>query len=414
MLRRLLPLAVLLTAPAGATAATWSPPQTVTVSGHASAPSVGIDAAGRIAVGFGRAVGGVRTVEVRRGRLAAGLVGPPAIAARLGAVGVASTSVALEQPSSRVALAWSDEAARSAYEVLDGRDGGLVRGTFPGRAHAPRAVRGPDGNVRFAWTTESGVELLAARLQGDALVDTTAAAGAGTADVQVAVAPDGTLVAAFSRNATTVLVATRAPGAAAWETEALAGGGFPRAPQVATGGDGSVHVAWLASTGSGNAVMTATRAAGAGTFAAPQVAAPSTERARSPRLVVASNGDVLVGYVATDDRRGDGDVSGVLRARRLTPAGVPSGNAARISGSRERTRGGAFATGPTGTEVVWSTDHSIRARRVGPALYRGAEVRLSGLPSDGLRVPEAAGGPSGGYVATWVSAGRVRLVRGRG
>lgn len=414
MLRRLLTLALLLLTPAGATAATWSPPQAVTVSGHADAPSVGIDAAGRIAVGFGREVRGAHTVEVRRGRLAAGLVGPPAIAARLGTTRVATTSVALEQPSSRVALAWSDGSARAAYKVLDGRNGGLARGTFAGVVVAPRAFRGPDGALRFAWAEHPSAELRVARLDGSHLVDTTVLAGAGTADVQVAAAPDGTLVAAFTRDRD-VVVATRTPGAGdAWTTEVIGGGGLPRAPQLAIADDGTVHVAWLASTGSGNAVLTATRAAGAAAFAPPQTAAPFTERARTPRLVVASNGDVLLAYVATTDRRGFGEVSGVVRARRLTPAGVPWGNAVRISGSLERTRGGAFAVGPTGTEVVWSTDGSIRARRVGPALYRGAEMLLSRLPSDGRRVPQAAGGPSGGYVATWVSAGRARLVRGRG
>jgi hypothetical protein len=98
---------------------------------------------------------------------------------------------------------------------------------------------------------------------------------------------------------------------------------------------------------------------------------------------------------------------------RLTPEGTALGAALRISGALERVSGAGIAVEPGGVHLVWSTVASVRARRLAPGGRRGRVRVLSERGADRGGVPAATGGSAGGYVAAWVSRGRVLVVRGR-
>ena len=278
----------------------------------------------------------------------------------------------------------------------------LPLGPFAGSV-APVVLRAPDGSLRLVLHGSRGAERPAPERGA---LDLPAAGR----DARVAIGLAGEVVAAWTQGGR-LLIAVAPPGGAFGAPVELAPSGSPRQPMVAAGADGRVLVAWLAAASGRTAVEAASRAPD-GTFGATiPLVAPD---ARAPVLAAASNGELLLAYL---------DASGPTRAGhvgtdRASCGCSACGRTARRSAGRcasagpsERTIGAGLAVKPSGTQVVWPTTSSVRARRVAPGGRRGRVFVLSSLGVDGAAVPAVAGGVAGGAVAAWVSRGRVVMVR---
>jgi hypothetical protein len=220
------------------------------------------------------------------------------------------------------------------------------------------------------------------------------------------VAAEGTRIVSWQQGGR-VLVAQAAPGAAFGVATALPTVGYARDPQIVQGTDGTVVVAWVASTGQGNAVQVASRPPG-GAFGAPVTIVPGTEGAYAPRLVATSAGEILLGWTATGRTSGYASTAGRLRLQRLSAAGAPVGSIIDLTAPGTRAKDVVFAHDGTGSVLaVWGrTERSwrstVQARRIAPGVIVGTIRNLS--PRSGAQggSPVVAGA-SGDAVAAWTS-----------
>ena len=395
--------------PAGASAA-WGDPEAATRGGIARSPSVALDPAGRLAVAYVRSTRGVARVELRHGTLADGLSGAPVLVARR-ADRPGATSLGFDGVSGSTLTAWDHGLAASTSALLTSREGRplLPLGPFAGSV-APRVLRAPDGTLRLVLHGASGLSVLRVGVEPVQRLDLPEAGR----DARVAVTPAGEVVAAWTASGQ-VLMAVAAPGGGFGAPVALATTGGPREPRLVAGADGRVLVAWLTAIDGRFGIEAASRAPDGTAGATVRLVDPAAD-ARAPVLAAASDGELLLAFLDTSGPTRPGHVDldrGVLRVQRMTPEGAPLGPAVRVSGALERPSGAGFAVEPGGTQVVWSTVASVRARRLAPGGRRGRVRVLSERGVDGGAVPSAAGGSAGGYAAAWVSRGRVMVARGR-
>jgi hypothetical protein len=204
-----------------------------------------------------------------------------------------------------------------------------------------------------------------------------------------------------------VSVAQAAPGAPFGAAVMPPTAGYARDVQIVQGGDGTVVLAWLASTGQGNAVQVASRPPG-GTFGAPITIAPGPEGAYAPRLVATSAGEILLGWTATGRTSGYASSAGALRLQRLSAAGTPIGSIITLTASGSQAREIAFAHDGTGSVIAaWGRidgngRRTIQARRIAPGGIVGVVRNLSPRAGAQGAAPVLAAA-AGDAIAAWTS-----------
>src|SRR3954468_2579137 len=217
------------------------------------------------------------------------------------------------------------------------------------------------------------------------------------------VAADGTRTASW-HDGGRVFIAQAAPGAGYGAAVTPATGGYARDVQIAQAADGTVVVAWLASTGRGNAVQIASRPPG-GAFGAAVTIAPGPEGAYAPRLVATSAREFLLGWTATGRTSGYASSAGTLRLQRLSAAGAPVGSITALTASGTRAREVVFAHDGTGSVLVgWGRvdgngRRTIQARRIAPGGIIGVIRNLSASAGAQGAAPVLAGAA----IAAWTS-----------
>jgi hypothetical protein len=405
--------------PSSALGGSWTAPRAATSAGEAFGPVVAADARGRIAVGFGRALGDVRRAEVRRGTLRSGLQGGSLVLDSFDG-NLDGVVVGLTGNSSRLAVAWRRRAnaaqrLRAATVSLGGTVTGPVDLTPDGTESAffPRFGTGADGVLRLFWdrrTTSAG-----RAVQGAAFGPRFAVPAPGVgANPAVAVDPDGTMVAVWTRNGQ-LLTASAPAGGVFGPVTALEAGGYAREAQAVVTDGGDVVAAWLASSGEGNAVRVAVRPRG-GAFAAAFEVAGRDQGAFAPRLAATSAGEVMVAWVNTASRRGWGNARGVIRAQRLGGDERPVGSRVRLSPDGARALQPALVHDGTGSILAAWTDSAnrrrVQARRIAPGAITGPVRTLSRAPAANTLAPELAGAAGQG-VAAWLQDGDVVVSRYR-
>jgi hypothetical protein len=415
--------AVVLALPHGASADRWTAPDAATVRGTALAGGIAIDPRGRLALGLVRSLDGVGRAEVRTGTVRGGLRGGSLVVDRDPRHALGAPVVAWPGDDGTLALGWlalqgRNRRVRAATVTPDRRVTAVRPLTGGGEsAYEPRFVPGTAGDaLLLAWGRRSTNE--ASAWDGGTWGAVRRLPGEGIGSLPVLARDrDGTLVAVWTLNGD-VLAAQAPPGQPFGPSQVLGpDGGYARDPAVAITRDGHALAAWVASDGTGNAVLVSARPRG-GTFGPPVVVDGHDAGARAPRLVASSSGAFALAYVTTSARRGDGAAAGVARLRLLRPDGQPTGPRVRLSPDGERTREVAVADdGTSAIHAVWALTGGgtgIRARRVAPGPIVGRLRTLSRRRVIGP--PVLAGGTGGGPVAALAFSwnGRVYVTRYEG
>ncbi|WP_308310677.1 FG-GAP-like repeat-containing protein [Streptomyces sp. GbtcB6] len=173
----------------------------------------------------------------------------------------------------------------------------------------------PDGTLTAVWgarSPDSGApaEVYGATRGADGtwsapaqLSDTVADGADGAHSPSVAVTSDGTTVVVYKQTdgpSASVRTVSRAAGAAGWTAPAAASPAYQSVsdPEVTAAGDGTATVAFEATDESEDeAVLTATRSAADGTWAAPETVTPTDDLAGTPEPLIAPDGDVTLVWV---------------------------------------------------------------------------------------------------------------------
>ena len=252
--------------------------------------------------------------------------------------------------------------------------------TGPSSGYEPRWVDGADGTRRLVYDlrTTSAERTVTNQVYGPA----SSLPGTGVASQPgLVVAANGTRMAS-RQDGGRVFIADAAPGAAYGAAVTPATAGYARDVQIVQGADGTVLVAWLASTGRGNAVQIASRPPG-GTFGATVTIVPGPEGAYAPRLVATSAREFMLGWTATGRTSGYASSAGTLRLQRLTAAGTPVGSITALTASGTRANDVVFAHDGTGSVLAaWGRvdgngRRTIQARRIAPGGIIGVIRNLS-------------------------------------
>ena len=396
-------IALAATAPAAAEAGSWTAARAATSAGQSFDPSVAADSRGRIALGFARHLDGRNRAEIRQGRLRDGLRGASTVIDSLTG-NLDDVTVGLRPGAPAADVVWRRLAANA--QRLFGtsvRPGSTSPPrtrteltTGPSSGYEPRWVDGADGIRRLVYDlrTTSAERSVTDQGYGPA----SPLPGTGVASQPRARRRGGRDATASWQGGGRVLVAQAAPGAAYGAPVTPATAGYVRDVQIVQGADGTVVVAWLASTGQGNAVQIASRPPG-GAFGARTIV-PGPEGAYAPRLVATSAGEFMLGWTATGRTSGYASSAGTLRLQRLSAAGAPVGSIRALTASGTRAREIVFAHDGTGRSSPPGVASTARAThdpgtpdRAGrdhrrpsqPVTARGRPGRRSGAGRSGGR-----------------------------
>ncbi len=405
-------IALAATAPAAAEAGSWTSARAATSAGQSFDPSVAADSRGRIALGFARHLDGRNRAEIRQGRLRDGVRGPSTVIDSLTG-NLDDVTVGLRAGAPAADVVWRRIAAGA--QRLFGtslRPGSTTPSsarteltTGPSSGYEPRWVDGADGVRRLAYDLRSTSAERTVTDQGYGPASPLPGTGVASQPGLV-VAADGTRTASW-QDGGRVFIARAAPGAAYGAAVTPATAGYARDVQIAQGADGTVVVAWLASTGRGNAVQIASRPPG-GAFGAPVTIVPGPEGAYAPRLVATSAREFLLGWTATGRTSGYASSAGILRLQRLSAAGAPVGSITALTASGARARGVVFAHDGTGSVLAgWGRvdgngRRTIQARRIAPGAIIGVIRNLSPRAGAQGAAPVLAGA-AGDAIAAWTS-----------
>jgi hypothetical protein len=400
------------TAPAAAEAGSWTSARAATSAGQSFDPSVAADSRGRIALGFARQLDGRNRAEIRQGRLRDGVRGPSTVIDSLTG-NLDDVTVGLRAGAPAADVVWRRLAAGA--QRLFGtslRPGSTTPPrtrteltTGPSSGYEPRWVDGADGVRRLAYDlrTTSAERTVTDQGYGPA----SSLPGTGVASHPgLVVAADGTRTASW-HDGGRVFIAQAAPGAAYGAAVTPATAGYARDVQIAQGADGTVVVAWLASTGRGNAVQIASRPPG-GAFGATVTIVPGPEGAYAPRLVATSAGEFMLGWTATGRTSGYASSAGTLRLQRLSAAGAPVGSITALTAPDTRAREVVFAHDGTGSVLAgWGRvdgngRRTVQARRIAPGGIMGVIRNLSPRAGAQGAAPVLAGA-AGDAIAAWTS-----------
>jgi hypothetical protein len=365
-------------APAGAQAAPWSAPRSVTVSGQAREPVVALGGPDAAGVAYVRHIDGADRVELRQGTV--DTLRAPVITARDSRHGLDSPALTYSGHSALVL--WRQ------FRNPDVRVLVLSSVTRTGVATGPRAITGPPNSyepvfvtpnlLSFWHRTAAYVRTLS---QGRPGVTTRLPAGAAF-ESQVARLANGALVAVWP-NGGAIFAATKAPGAIAFGPVARlsAPGGFARTPKLAVTSDGHAVAVWTQSAAAGRTLVSASAAAG-GAFGAPTVLAPSSAQALTPEAIGTTAGDALVTFVSA---RSDSP-AGPLQALRVAPDGHATTPVLTLTPPGERTRDATLAVDSGAGYAAWVTAgvgvrRRVRVVRIAPGGIVGTVRTVSGSDS---------------------------------
>jgi hypothetical protein len=405
----LLAAAALAALPAGATAAPWSAPRSVTVNGQAREPAVALGGPDAAVVAYVRRFDGADRVEVRQGTVAS--LRTPVILAR-------DARRSFDSP----ALTYSGHSALVVWRQFqrpDTRVLALSSVSSRGVASGPSVLTGPPNSYEPTFVGPSALTFWRRQAayvrtiaNGRPLVTTRLPAGAAF-EAQVALLPDGTRVAVWP-NGGAIYAATQAPGALAFgaAVRLSTAGGFSRSPRIAVTPDGHAIAVWTQSTGTGRALMSAAAPPGGAFGAAIEVMPPSAQ-VLTPAALGSSAGDVLVAFASGSPEA----AAGPLQALRLGPDGHPVTPLLTLTPPGERTRGATLAADNGAGYAAWVTAgrsrHVARVVRIAGAIV-GTVRQLSGSDSVAAAPPAFAMTRSGRALVAYATTGnRIRLVTRR-
>jgi hypothetical protein len=403
-------LAILALAPAAAQAAPWSAPRSVTASGQAREPVVALGGPDAAGVAYVRHIGGADRVELRQGTV--DTLGAPVITAR-DSRGLDSTALTYSGHSALVL--WRQ------FRNPDARVLQLSSVTRSGAATEPNAITGPPNSYDPAFVTPSLVRFnrrTAAYVrgfsQGRAGATMRLPAGA-TFDAQVVRLANGTLVAVWPSGGA-ILTATVAPGATAFgpPTRISAPGGFARTPRLVVTSDGHAVAVWTQADANGRALVSASAAPGA-PFGAPIVLTPSTARALTVQAIATTAGAVLVTFVSARAE----SPAGPLQALLLAPDGHATTPIRTLTPAGERTRDAALAVDSGAGYVAWvvagnGVRHRVRVVRIAAGGIVGTVRTVSGSDSAVSTPPAFAMTTRGRALIAYATQSlRIRLVTRR-
>jgi len=265
---------------------------------------------------------------------------------------------------------------------------------------------GPSGSVVFAWGTTGGDGISAIaqarRAPGGAPVG-AAALAAGASEPVLAAGADGTTYAAWAFSdpnrpgESGIVVARLNPDGSVGQQQVVSGGDNATTPKLSVAPDGTLGVAWLASseedTGSVRAAI--------GTFGAFLVREVSVgdRNASEPAADFDDGGTLHVAW-----SRLDSDQEGRIKVATVTKAGVVSG-ATLVSAAAADAGEPTVAAGPFGEAVAWAevgADESgaVRFAQRVDAAYPPAQIAGGGGDGSGPHFAEA---PGGALRLAWVS-----------
>jgi hypothetical protein len=366
---------------------TFSAPVRLSDSGNdATAPQVGIDAAGNATVAWQESL--TSGLRVRVAGLPAGgasfeqtqtLFAAANAAAPAVGVGANGTAVVVFQEGplgSAVLKAAIREGASGLFsspQTISDPSGNFY--ATNGSASADVAVA-PDGSAVVAWATfvtadarylvQTNVRSPNLPFASTGQTRSSTAANASGEHPALAMDAAGNATVAWTDIPDTAnpdrevrFAARPAGGGFAPAADASAPAAIAENPDLATTGDGTVIGTWLSGSGSSRRVETAIRAPGAASFGAHQLMLPAAGPSLDPRLAVSPAGDAIVIWPQTD-------IAGLSAARR-TPAGT-FGEAQEVVGDSAE---------PAGTEFLFSNPAlAIDDEGNATALWRFDEFRL--------------------------------------
>ncbi|MDQ2630741.1 MAG: hypothetical protein M3Y75_07175 [Actinomycetota bacterium] len=320
-------------------------------------------------------------------------------------------------PDGAATVVWSSRAGGGEFRVFarriapDGTRGTLRQLSASGQdALAPQVAVAPDGTATAVWVRSNGsdFQVQARRLDpaGDPEEATRTLSGAGqdAEAPQVDVAPDGTATVVWQRfNGSHYLVQAKRvesdgtsedPAQSLSETKQNA-----VEPQVAVAEDGTATVVWSRFDGS-DSIVQERRIAGDGT---PEAAAENLssggESAIQPRVEVDPEGEATVVW-----SRFDGS-DWIVQMQRMNAVGAPQGPAQNLSAAGAGAAQPQLAIDSEGAGVVvWTrvagSGSAVQARRLDPAgAPTGAAIDLS--PSGDAADPKLAVAPDGTATVLW-------------
>jgi hypothetical protein len=406
----LLAFAALAALPAGASAAPWSAPRSVTVSGLAREPAVALGGPDAAAVAYVRRVNGADRVELRQGTVAS--LRTPVILARDARHGFDSPALTY---SGRSALVVWRQFQRPDVRVL-----AFSSVSSRGVASGTSVLTGPPNSYEPTFLGRTALTFWRRRAayvrtiaNGRPLVTTRLPAGAAFEAQVRGLLPDGTRVAVWP-NAGAIYAATQAPGALAFGAAARlsAPGGFARSPRIAVTPDGHAVAVWTQANSTGRALMSAAAPPGGAFGPAIEILPPSAQ-VLTPAALGSSAGDVLVAFATGRPE----SAAGPLQALRLGPDGHPSTPLLTLTPPGERTRGAVLVADTSAGYAAWVTAgrsrHVARVVRIAGAIV-GTVRTISGSDAVAAAPPAFAMTRSGraliGYATT---SNRIRLVTRR-
>lgn len=397
--------------------ATWTSPDAATRAGRSVDPSVALDRAGHLVVGWTRRLRGVNRVELRQGTGRQGLRGESTIvfgdaehAAHL--ADLAFTG----EPGSPVAVLFQRYAGRSHRAALGivpvgGRVPTSVQTLSGGgeSAYAPRFAG--EGPTAF-WSRRTFAQAADVHAGGAGAIRSLPP-GVGAMPT-VARQPDSTLLVAWVDGGDLRLVRVRPDGTIGPVTGVEDDGGYARDPRLAVRRDGTAHLVWLATAGDGNAVRAAVVDA-AGTAGRSVKVAGAEQGARDPEVAVSATGEGIVAWLSTGSGSGSGAAAGIVRLQRLTATGAPVGPGRRLSPNGVRTLDVRLTAGDPGSAfAAWAHlgrgADPVHVRRIAPAGILGHLTRLA-RDTDSVLAPALATSGTGAVVGAWENEGRIWVSR---
>lgn len=270
----------------------------------------------------------------------------------------------------------------------------------------PQVAIGPNGLTTVVWTrqTNSGrIVETATRLPGEegfsTPVDLTPLAGGDVSGPELAIGPDGTTTVVYSLNDSgqeLLGVKTRPAGSATFsDSIGPASGADSYLPDVAIGPDRATTLIWEGIVSAQYRVITATRAAGQGSYSSPVPV--STGLGTEGSVTAGADGILNFAYLLSSSED-------LVQVAQTTAGG--GFTYSTLSASGQNASQPQIATGPDGTTaVVWRrwngsaeiTQASLRGPH--PDSFRPA-ADLS-LPGATTYSPQVAVGPGGLVTAVW-------------
>jgi hypothetical protein len=403
-------LVLLALAPAAASAAPWSAPRSVTVSGQAREPVVALGGPDAAGVAYVRHINGADRVELRQGTV--DRLGTPVIAAR--------DTRGLDSPT----LTYGGHSALVLWRQFRNPDARVLQlssVTRSGATTGPNAITGPPNAYDPAFVTPNLVSFtrrtaayVRSISRGQPGVTMRLPAGA-TFDTEVVRLANGALVAVWPSGGA-IFTATVAPGATAFgpAVRISAPGGYARSPKVAVTTDGHIVAVWTQADASGRALVSASAPPGAA-FGAPIVLAPSSARALTAQAVAMTNDEVLVTFVSARAE----SPAGPLQALQLAPDGHAVTPVLALTPPGERTRDAALAVDSGAGYAAWviagnGVRHRVRVVRIAPGGIVGTVRTVSGSDSAVSTPPAFAMTTRGRALIAYATQSlRIRLVTRR-